>query len=372
MLFLTETHNTGDPTPYLQAERARIYELLQAGIVETVLLKADRSGAIVLLRAADEAAARDALSSLPLVANGITSFGELTEVISAEEARSAPQTGTASASQLPALFGKYFAARAAQDVEGTLAYLSPDLITYTDATLGMALDSYAAVKAGFEQYMPTWAPPARSYPTKILAGSESALVHLVDTPEMFGGELRILAAVDFADGKIVRWIDYWDASAYDAGLYGQMRAPADRFPRDMQESKVATTAPAELTRAAAALHKAFTAPDASAAAAAMHTDVVFTDMALRTQVIGRIETVRYLERVLGRVPYGQGSVLRHVVGGAGGGGFEWTAGPDADQLVGITALELDADGLITAITLVYDSRQIDPATKRALLEASFA
>jgi hypothetical protein len=63
-----------------------------------------------------------------------------------------------------------------------------------------------------------------------LAGSESALVYMTDTPEMFGGELRILAAVDFADGKIVRWIDYWDASAYDAGLYGQMRAPADRFP----------------------------------------------------------------------------------------------------------------------------------------------
>jgi hypothetical protein len=51
---------------------------------------------------------------------------------------------------------------------------------------------------------------------------------------------------------------------------------------------------------------------------------------------------------------------------------QWTAGPDAGQLAGITALELDADGLITAITSVYDSRQIDPAGKRALLAASFA
>lgn len=59
-----------------------------------------------------------------------------------------------------------------------------------------------------------------------LAGSESALVHMVDTPEMFGGELRILAAVDFADGKILRWIDYWDSSAYDADLYRQLHAPA--------------------------------------------------------------------------------------------------------------------------------------------------
>lgn len=91
MFFLAESHNTGDSTPYLQAEGERISELQQAGIVETVLLNADRSGAIILLRAADAAAARDALSSLPLVANGITSFGELTEVVSAAEARGAQQ-----------------------------------------------------------------------------------------------------------------------------------------------------------------------------------------------------------------------------------------------------------------------------------------
>lgn len=42
MFFLAESHNTGDSTPYLQAEGERISELQQAGIVETVLLKADR------------------------------------------------------------------------------------------------------------------------------------------------------------------------------------------------------------------------------------------------------------------------------------------------------------------------------------------
>jgi hypothetical protein len=80
MMFLAESHNTGDPTPYLQAETARMGELQQSGIVGMVLLKADQSGVIVLLHAADLAAARDAVGSLPLVANGITSF-ELTEVI---------------------------------------------------------------------------------------------------------------------------------------------------------------------------------------------------------------------------------------------------------------------------------------------------
>ena len=90
MMFLAVSHNTGDPTPYLQAEGARVVELLQAGIVETVFLKADRSGVIILLRAADVAAARDALGSLPLVANGITSFGAFTEVIPSGEVHGAP------------------------------------------------------------------------------------------------------------------------------------------------------------------------------------------------------------------------------------------------------------------------------------------
>lgn len=282
----------------------------------------------------------------------------------------APQADTAPASELPALLGKFFETKTACDVDGTMAYFAPDMAAYIDATLGWDFDSYAALKAVFDQYMPNWAPPARSYASKILAGRDSALVHMVDTPELFGGELRILAAVDFADGKIVRWVDYWDSTAYDTGLYNQFRAPVGSFPADLKDAQVQTRADPELIKAATALHHAFAAADPSAAAAAMHADVVLADMALRTQVIGRIETTLYLERVLERVPYGHASTLRHIVGGRNGGGFEWTAGPGAGRFGGITALELDTDGLITAITSVYDSRQIDPASKRSLLDAA--
>ena len=82
------------------------------------------------------------------------------------------------------------------------------MAAYIDATLGWDFDSYDALQAVFAQYMPNWAPPARSYSPAILSNETSALVHMVDTPELFGGELRILAAVDFADGKIIRWVDY--------------------------------------------------------------------------------------------------------------------------------------------------------------------
>ena len=102
---------------------------------------------------------------------------------------------------------RYFRVKTSCDIEGTMSWFAPDLATYTDATLGWDVDSFEAVRAVFEQYMPTWARPARSYATAILSNEHSALIHMVDTPELFGGELRILAAVDLADGKIVRWVD---------------------------------------------------------------------------------------------------------------------------------------------------------------------
>jgi hypothetical protein len=63
---------------------------------------------------------------------------------------------------------------------------------------------------------------------------------MVDTPELFGGELRILAAIDFRDGKIVRWVDYWDAGPYDDELYGKLRTPDAHFPRDLKDAEVPT------------------------------------------------------------------------------------------------------------------------------------
>jgi len=257
------------------------------------------------------------------------------------ETQSSPLTGT---------FETFFATKTACDLEGTMSYFSPNLACYIDATLGWDLNGYDALKGVFEQYMPNWSPPARSYAIRVLSNEASALVHMVDTPELFGGELRILAAIDFIDDK----------------LYAQLRTPAEVFPKDLKDAQVPTQAAPELIAAATALHQSFRAGDGLAAATLMHTDVVFEDMSLRTQVIGRIATTHYLSRILGDAPYGRSSRLRHVVGGQRGGGFEWSAGPEADELAGITALEIDADGLITKIISVYDSRQLEGDRKAAL------
>ena len=155
-------------------------------------------------------------------------------------------TRAAPATSLAGVLNRFFETKTACDVEGTMSYFSPDLASYIDATLGWDFDSYEALQDVFTQYMPNWGPPARSYATKILSGEASALVHMVDTPELFGGELRILAAIDFADGKIVRWVDYWDSATFDPGLYAQFRTPADSFPTDFKDGQVPTRAPGEL------------------------------------------------------------------------------------------------------------------------------
>ena len=51
-------------------------------MLERVLLKADRSGAVLVLDVPDAAAARAAIDSLPLVRQGVTRF-DLTELVEA-------------------------------------------------------------------------------------------------------------------------------------------------------------------------------------------------------------------------------------------------------------------------------------------------
>ena len=96
----------------------------------------------------------------------------------------------------------FFATKTAGDVAGAMAFCSPDLVSYIDPTLGWEFDGYDVLKGVFEQYMPSWSRPARSYATGVLANETSALVRTTNTPELFGGELRILAA-----GALMRTVE---------------------------------------------------------------------------------------------------------------------------------------------------------------------
>ena len=73
------------------------------------------------------------------------------------------QTIDERAPETAAFFTSYFTAKSRHDPAKTMAHFSPDLITYTDATLGWDLGSFDGVKKIFDLYMPKWPPSGKSY-----------------------------------------------------------------------------------------------------------------------------------------------------------------------------------------------------------------
>ena len=277
-----------------------------------------------------------------------------------------PDTRHASAETV-AFLESFFAAKNSHVVADTMAHFSPDVVTYTELILGWPIDGFDAIEQAFAQHMPTWPATALSYPTRILGGDGSVLVAFTDMPELFGAELRLLGAIDFKDGKVVRWVDYWDSTIFDDDLYLQMKTPTEYFPTSFREDEVPVSAAPEMIGASTRLQALLAAGDAAGAAALFSYDAIFEDMALRMQLQGRSMTERYLSASLPAASYGVASSLRHVVGGPTGGGFEWIAPDTSGVAGGITALELDKAGLISRVTTVYDGRLLATADRDLLV-----
>jgi hypothetical protein len=266
-------------------------------------------------------------------------------------------------------FHSFFTAKNRHDVDATMNHFSKTTLTYMDATLGWPFYTYDALKDVFVKYMPKWPPSGLSYPTLILGDQQSALVAFTDTPELFGGEIRILAAIDIKDGKVIRWIDYWDGRHFGAELAAKLRTPADKFPTDFKDSTAPDNAAPSIRAVAGKLHAAFAGNNPKGAAALFSSDAVYEDMALRAQVLGRLAIESYLGRALAKLPAGAGSSLLHVVGGDMGGGYEWQAAPAyrASLRRGISAITLDLDGTITRLTTVWDGAMIPDADIKELI-----
>jgi hypothetical protein len=116
--------------------------------------------------------------------------------------------------------------------------------------------------------------------SRILGDTRSALVAFTDTPELFGGELCIHGAVDFADDKVLRWVDYWDATGFDENLYRTLRTKPEKFPVDFKGVIIGTNASPRIVTIATRLQQAFAAGDAPAALLFSY-DAVYEDMTLR-------------------------------------------------------------------------------------------
>lgn len=267
---------------------------------------------------------------------------------------------------LVALVTATFRDKSDHDVSRTMSHYSQQQLTYTDGTLGLQFQDWSQLKALFDQLMPKWPAAARSYPTRILGDSASAMVLFTNTPELFGGEVRSISPIDFDNAQIIRQVDYWDARHFGTATAAGLRVPAGQFPGVFGEQKIGARAHPTIRRASNALAAAFSAGNAAAATALFTDDAVFEDLALHTQLIGHKAIAAHLKRALSLLPYGQSATVRHVVGSAQGGGYEWIS-PHNPASRGVVALELDPQARISRLTTTWDGTLLDSAALTSLL-----
>lgn len=265
-----------------------------------------------------------------------------------------------------ALFRGFFAAKSRHDITALMSYFSATNVTYIDASLGVSLTSRAEVDSTFGSAFATAPASAISYPLRIVGDMRSAAIELVDTPDFFvPQELRALSSVTFdGQGKIVRWVDYWDGRS--ALIPNTITSG---YPADFKDSE--QNADPAVVQAAQQLQAAFAAGDAAAAVALMSYDVVHEDMAAHTRVRGQLQAERYYTRALGHLPYGPGATLVHAEGSSQGGGYEWSASPGAAPMRrGHTCIELDDAGKVSRLTAIYDSSLLSYAAYQSLAGAA--
>lgn len=257
-------------------------------------------------------------------------------------------------------FRVFFTAKSVHHPAEMMEHFARDKVLYIDATSGGIWPSWDALNAVFQNFLAK-PPTALSYPLAIYGDRQSSLVSFADTPELFGRELRILGAVSFdKDGKIIRWMDYWDGRSSNV-----RNTLKPTYPTGFDD--IIGNSSAHIAQTATDLQGALARSDAAAASALFTPDAVYEDMALHTQILGRLAIARYLSRALGRVPYGKGSTMVHVVGNDQGGGYEWRPDPAFPMRRGIIALALDEHGQIMHFTTAYDSSLFDDPTYQTLV-----
>jgi hypothetical protein len=265
--------------------------------------------------------------------------------------------------EVAAIFRGFFTAKSEHDTAALMSYFSTANATYIDACLGVTLAGWQAINDLFTSTFASLPASAISYPLTIVGDTRSAAIEFVDSPTFFEGEeLRSLSSVTFdSNQKIIRWVDYWDGRS---SLI--QRTISSTYPTDFKDSE--QNADPAVVQAATRLQAAFAAGDAAAAVALMSVDVVHEDMAAHTRVRGQLQAQRYYTRALGLLPFGPGAALVHAEGSSQGGGYEWSASPDAAPMRrGHTCVELDEAGKISRVIAIYDSSLLSYTAYQSLV-----
>ncbi|KAH8129679.1 uncharacterized protein TrAFT101_000042 [Trichoderma asperellum] len=258
----------------------------------------------------------------------------------------------------------FFTTKSLHNIDGWASYFAPSGDVYFDAIIGFGVDK-ANIPSAFSQFLSQGKPDGRSYPLTIIGDMNSAVVFGEDTPDMFGYETRTIAAVDFKDGKVARWVDYWDGR-HD-GLIA-LKSPSDKFPKTFGESNITTTPNPVIRNITSQLNDALSTGNSIAAASLFSFDAVFEDRTTRTRIEGRKSIQQYFSRALTSAPYGNGTTVRHIVGSSAGGAYEWIGSPTAPTQNGISGFKLDSNGSITILSTVWDSSQVNNSTMEMLVQ----
>ncbi len=255
---------------------------------------------------------------------------------------------------------RYFRDKSAADPDRTMAHFDRAGMTYIDASLGWVFPDWQSLHDLFAQYMPQWPAGAASYATRIIGDENSAMVHFTDTAGMFGAsEIRVIGAVSFRRGKIVRWIDYWDGRHYGVDALDSARVPDDQFPRDFREAGEPVSGAMKqvvtgLTRAlrTGGPTAGFFAPDA-----------VLEDLPSHIGVVGPRSIGSFLATA--KLPFiGPDVRVRHV----SSGGYEWTTGGVFPT--GVTSIELDQWGGISRLSSMWNGARLSPEAMLDLAKAA--
>jgi hypothetical protein len=272
-----------------------------------------------------------------------------------------PQAETQFASErAAAIFADYFQAKSSGDADQFVARYALQAGSHSDAVLGLHSPDWDSTSAMFHAVMPNW-NGGISYATRILGDDTSAVVFVTDSPELFGSELRTISAVDLTDGKIARFVDYWDGRQMAPEALAGWRVPADQFPSTFGEETAPSTSHDRIGAAVDRLVAALTSANASAVGALLSPDAVFEDLTLQIALHGSSTIVAGLERATAVLPYGKDVVVRRVLGAGSGGGFEWVNSTNPVAR-GISALTLDGQGRIAEITSTWDATIIPTET----------
>ena len=286
-----------------------------------------------------------------------------------QAARTAADADVAHATrELSRLLGAYFRDKSAADVDATMAHFAHHPFAYLDATLGVSLLTWEALRDVFRQVMPTWTDQVRSYPVRILGDATSAVVFFVNTAGAFGpSEIRAAATVNFHRGRIVRWVDHWDGRHFGLANLSGAQLPHDQFPTDWRESVAGEVASPIIRGVARRLNDALATGSADKAVALFAPDAVFEDEPAHLRLVGTAAIGGFLRRIGHGLPY-TGATVRHAVGSASGGGYEWSSTGPVSR--GVTALELGPDRRITRLTAVWDGSLVDEAYLTAIQAAA--